>query len=139
MSVKNRPSLSCPDLPPFTDAAEQFRSFIDSQGHDADIAWIFRQDVVELGGQIFVRQPLLNNESLVEAKYEEGVERGLGVSLQVFCWLDGRPLCYIWLPEDQVDADYRMLSGLKMSVPADPTRRQGEQSAQVEMAVVAGK
>jgi len=111
------------DLPPFDEAVEQFCSFIKGQGRNDRIVWIFRQDVIEIGRRIFVRLPLSDDEQLVAVKYQEGVRRGLGVALQVYCWVDDRPLCYIWNPKDQMDAEYRMLSGLKLSVPSDPDSR----------------
>ncbi|MBT6495404.1 MAG: hypothetical protein HOL01_12705 [Planctomycetaceae bacterium] len=59
----------------------------------------------------------------MERRYEEGVRRGLGINLHVFCYLNARPLCYIWLPEDETDAEYRMLTGLKLSAPSEPGRQ----------------
>jgi hypothetical protein len=46
-----------------------------------------------------------------------GVQRGLGIALRVFCLADGVPLCYIYLPEDEITADYAMMSALKCSLP----------------------
>ena len=83
----------------------------------------FRDDVVELGRKVFIRLPLRDAADVVEQRYVEGVNRGLGIDLHASGFLDGHLLCYIWLSKDEEDADYRMLSGLKFSMPAEPERR----------------
>lgn len=104
-------------LPCFEDAAASFRQFIESQGHCPRLCWIFREDVVERRRRLFVRMPGAESEAEAKRLYDEGVRRGLGVALEVFCFIGWRPLAYVWLPQDEEDASYRMLSGLKMSVP----------------------
>ncbi|MEZ6055067.1 MAG: hypothetical protein R3C01_00020, partial [Planctomycetaceae bacterium] len=56
----------------------------------------------------------------IRVYYDIGVERGLGIALSVFCIADGCPFCYVDLPEDQTDAEYKMMGSLKCSIP-DPT------------------
>lgn len=55
--------------------------------------------------------------------YDDALRRGLGVALEVFCFLRGRPLAYVWAPRDEEDASRRMLSGLKLNIPAGEERR----------------
>jgi len=110
-------------FPAFSDAVAHLREFLSAQGHEGEPRWVFRHDIVELGFRVFVHLPLPDYSQQVERLYERGIRYGLGISLQVFCFLDGEPLCYIWLPEDEMDASYRMLSGLKLSIPSGAERR----------------
>ncbi len=115
--------MTSSQLPTFESAVQSFRRFIGERHQCVEIDWIFREDIVALGRKVFVRKPLACAEDLVEERYIEGVERGFGIKLQAYCFLDGHALCYIWLPKSEEDADYRMLSGFKFSVPAEPERR----------------
>jgi len=108
-------------MPPFQEAVEDFRAFLATQGVNSKLLWIFREDVVWHQYRVFIRQPLpSNNERAVEVLYKRGVRRGLGISRGVLCLLKLRPCCYIRLPADEEDAEYAMLSGLKLSVPVNP-------------------
>ncbi|MCH7725979.1 MAG: hypothetical protein IH991_05790 [Planctomycetes bacterium] len=109
--------------PPFPEALDRFQNFLASEGHCTELLWIFREDVVERCPRTYLRVPLRNDETLVELLYDEGLQRGLGIHLNVFCFLEDRPCCYVWLPKDEEDASYRMLLGLKVSIPADSDRR----------------
>jgi len=109
--------------PPFSEAISRFRHFIAVLGYSPEIIWLFREDVVERWPKTYFRIPTRNQSPLVELLYGVGVERGLGVNLDVFCFYQGRPCCYIWLPRTEEDASYRMLSGLKLSAPEQPDRR----------------
>jgi hypothetical protein len=111
------------ELPAFDTAIASFRDFISRQDQPPDIRWIFREDIVELGRQVYICLPLSDAEEQVRQLYAEGVERGLGINLHAYCFLDAHTLCYIWLPKDEVDADYRMLGGLKFSMSANPEQR----------------
>jgi hypothetical protein len=62
----------------------------------------------------------------VQRLYNSGQQAGLGINLNVFCIQGRRPYCYIWLPKDEEDASYRMLNGLKLSVPTGDSRRHAE-------------
>lgn len=123
--------MTTTELPSFDDALQQFRAFIQSQGHGADLLWLFREDVVQRRRKVgierrassYVRKPIDDDTMLVERKYQEGLRRGLGMQLGVFCFLGERPCCYIWLPRDQEEAQYRMLNGLTMNLPAEPERQ----------------
>ncbi len=107
------------ECPPFHGAFAQLQEFIAKQGLSPDLLWIFRQDVVRLRRQTYIKVPVPNNEPLAESLYNSGRPNGLGIHLSVFCLLRGRPCCYVWLPSDSTDAEYRMLSGLKLSVPVE--------------------
>lgn len=110
-----------PEMPTFPEAIEQFREFLTKEGHPKRILWICREDIAWHDFKFYIKKPLpAANERLVEKLYEQGRERGFGVSLDVFCLLDSYPCCYIWLPEDEQEAELAMVAGLKMSVPVNP-------------------
>jgi hypothetical protein len=97
----------------FAEAIDSFKEFLSGQGLSSDLQWIFCEDVVFRQGRIFIKTPLpANNESRAEACYELGRERDYGVVLKGFCLLDSRPCCYIVLPEDDVDAQYMLMSNV---------------------------
>ena len=103
-------------LPSFEEATANLRSFLTIQGFNSDIVWICREAVLVQWPKLYVRTPLQNESLLVERIYNEGVRRGLGVELQVFCFVGGCPCCHIWIPQDETDANYRMLVGLKLCI-----------------------
>ena len=106
------------ELPSFDEAEGHVQSFLRDQGHPSNLCWIFREDVVERGLRRFIRVPLVNRRDAAAQLYEYGVERGLGISLEVYDFLEKQPLCFVWVPSDEKDASYRMLSGLKIAVPS---------------------
>jgi hypothetical protein len=109
-----------PDTPAFNEAVHQFQEFLISQNVSSDLLWVFREDASSHKRRILIKEPLPpENIRAIESLYERGTERGLGVRLEALCLLDYRPCCYIWLPEDEVDASYAVLSGLKMAMPVD--------------------
>ena len=111
------------DLPSFGEAVAKFQRFLQEGGRPSTIRWIFREDVVERGRKVFVRMPLPNSAAEARRLYNKGVERDLGVHLDVYCFFNGLSLAYVWLPKDEEDASYRMLSGLKLSYPEDDEQR----------------
>lgn len=106
--------------PAFGDALVQFTAFVVHQGLSPNLLWVFREDILERWPLIYVRLPLMNEVSAIEALYRTGVERGLGIEMSVVCLLGGSPCCYLYLPDDTVDSEQRMMSsGLKLSVPSE--------------------
>jgi hypothetical protein len=68
--------------------------------------------------RIWVRTPSPEqNPYRAEIVYEAARSRGLGVALEVLCMLDFVPCCFVRWPQDEVDASYAMISGLKLSIP----------------------
>ena len=111
-----------PQVPTFGDAAKQLRDFLVGQSISSELLWVFREDVVWRKRRILVREPLpAGNVKLAESLYGEGRRRDLGIRLEVLCLLDSRPCCYVWLPQDQTDAEYALLlmSKFIISVPTD--------------------
>ena len=116
-------------MPVFGEAVEQFGGFLASQGLSPDLLWVFREDVCWRKQRLFVKVPVSEeNAGNVERLYNLGVNHGLGVRLDVLCLLGSRPCCYVWLPSDEEDASYAMLSGLKLSAPTEPVIAQAVRS-----------
>lgn len=110
-----------PEMPTFQEAIQQFREFLAEEGISKEILWLCREDIAWHDFKFYIRKPLpKENEQLVEKLYEHGCERGLGILLDVFWLLDSHAYCYIWLPEDERDAELAMVASLKMSVPKKP-------------------
>jgi hypothetical protein len=116
--------------PPFASAVETFRQFLRTQANIETIRWIWREDVFTRRAPgshrswtrpIYVNLTAASDESLVERYYQIGVQRGLGVALCVLCIVRGRACCHIYIPDDQIDAEQRMMMGsLKFQVPSPP-------------------
>lgn len=113
-------------LPPFVDALTSFKGFLRTQGVSDDIRWIWRNSVISrrcpgsrksANRPIYIDSTHLAAESDIEAYYGIGVDRDLGIALSVFCVAEGLPYCYVYIPEDETDASYRMMSSLKCSIP----------------------
>ncbi|MDQ3816427.1 MAG: hypothetical protein M3362_01900 [Acidobacteriota bacterium] len=108
-------------MPAFGEAVQQFGGFLLIQGLSSGLLWVFREDVCWRKQRLLVKVPVPEeNARYAESLYNAGVNRGLGVRLDVLCLLGSRPCCYIWVPSDEEDASYAMLSGLKLSVPTEP-------------------
>lgn len=104
---------------PFDEALDDFREFLLSQELSADLIWIFSEDVIFQGESIFIKTPLSNeNERRAKDCYELGQRRDFGIWLQAFCLFKSQPCCYIFLPENDLDSQYSLMSNesLKYSV-----------------------
>jgi len=115
--------------PPFSDAVDEFRGFLRSQGVCDSIRWIWRDAIISrrcpgtprsANRRIFIDSARVANSVDIERYYNIGVSRGLGIALLVFCIADGVPYCYVDLPKDETEACNRMISSLKLSIPDPP-------------------
>jgi hypothetical protein len=84
-----------------------------------ELLWLCREDVTGIRRRIFIHpSPPSRNRDLYRQHYEFGVRQGRGVRVEVQFFLAFRPCCYVWVPRDDIDAQYAMLSdGLKFSIP----------------------
>lgn len=108
--------MDAQELPSFEDATAQLQAFLGHQQHSQEIVWICREDVFQQWPKLYVKVPLPNESSLAEKIYKAGVRRGLGVEISVCCFVTGLACCYVWIPKDEIDAEYRMLHGLKLKI-----------------------
>lgn len=99
----------------FDEAKQFFQNFLSEQGLSSDLLWVFGEDIICLPKRFLIKVPLpAENESFAEICYNVGRERDFGICLHAFCLLDGRPCCYVWLPEDDLDAQYSMMGNLSL-------------------------
>jgi len=106
--------------PPFPEAVRFFSDFLRSEGLSTEVVWVFREDVLQRRFKIWVREPIpSSNLDLVERYFEYGRGQGRGVTLEAFCRLGDRLVCYVWVPEDDEAASYAMQQALntKIRVP----------------------
>ena len=115
--------------PPFASAVDTFRVFLRGEGVSDSIRWIWRDFIYTRrapGSRHSWTRPIYldGRQSAdivdVERYYDRGIDRGLGIALRVFCVADGSPCCYIYVPEDETDAEYRMMTSLKCWLPTPP-------------------
>ena len=95
----------------FDEAQGAFKKFLQKQGHSDRLLWLFREDVISEKGVYFIKVPKANeNERHAKDCYELGRTRGFGVALHGFCLLDNCVCCYIQLPKDDLDSQYKLMS-----------------------------
>ncbi len=111
------------EMEEFSIAAEKFRQFLASQGYIDEPLWLFRGDLIEFAGRLWLRWPVPSSNVLdAEAEYERGCRQGLGVGLHIWCLAGTQPCCIVNVPADAMDASYQMMAGLKLSMPCKPPR-----------------
>src|SRR5205085_7539307 len=94
----------------FEQAEDLFRNFLKDNNVSDDLVWIFSEDVISDGMNFEIRTPLPpNNRELAKRCFELGKQRNLGIAFHVFCSLSGRSCSYIELPENDLDAEYRLM------------------------------
>lgn len=95
----------------FEEVESHFKDWLEQSGISSDLLWVLREDVLFVNDQIYLRKPIdPENYARTKALYEKGQERSLGVGLHGFCLLENRLCCHLILPEDEIDAEYMMLS-----------------------------
>lgn len=107
---------SIPDIS-FDEALNDFKEFLSGQGLSNQLTWIFLEDVIFRGENIFIKTPV-SNQSIARSYYKIGQKRNFGINLQAFCTLESQLCSYIYLPENDIDAQYSLMSNkaLKYSV-----------------------
>jgi hypothetical protein len=119
MSLETKKSIANTS---FDEALDNFREFLLSQGLSTNVIWMFCEDVIFQSDHIFVKTPVsIENELRAEDCYKLGQKRNFGIALQAFCLFESKICCYIYLPEDDIDAQYSLMSNevLKYGVRAN--------------------
>ncbi|MCP4655656.1 MAG: hypothetical protein GY856_09580 [bacterium] len=111
-------------LPAFNEAEGRLRNLLERAGRPIEIVWVFREDLsVKRNGRLWVSVPLPDdNREMVGRLYEKARQDGLPVELAVFCLLDSKACTFVYVPDNKLDAEHRMISGLKVSVPTRPRK-----------------
>lgn len=95
----------------FSEAKIFFQSFLEQNNLSTDIVWLFSEDVIWTDNQFLINsKSTAPNEILTERFYERGQEINYGIQMFAFCAFDSKIGCSIVLPEDDIDAEYRMMS-----------------------------
>ena len=85
----------------FSQAVSDFKKFLNDEKISPDIMWIFREDITWYRGSFFIFWPLpKDNVRMAEKAYELGRQKGLGLKLEVCCWVTETPCCFVLVPED---------------------------------------
>ena len=104
----------------FKEATEAFGDFLVSQGCSRAIAWVFREGITQHRRRWLLDVNATESGVLAtdaEALYEEGRRRGLGVRFNAIGEAGGVTYAYVWVPEDEGEADAMMMTGgLRCSV-----------------------
>lgn len=105
----------------FQQATEALQRFLAEQQRPATLQWFFRDDLLFYKHNVFFRWPLpQDNQHSAETLFQLGREKGLGLALDVFCFDKHRAYCYVRVPEDEIDAEYMMMTDLKLSFATFP-------------------
>jgi hypothetical protein len=111
----------------FEEAKAKFSKFLETNNRPKKIVWIYKEDISQIGGLTLYK---VSNSALDETfsrrLYEEGVKRGLGVTISSQFYPNERTAAYVWWPKDTDEAmRYLQAPGLKLTVlqkQADPRR-----------------
>lgn len=109
------------ETPPFDEGLGAFRRFAQSNGFSEELLWVFRDDVTNRRRDYWIRVPIARgNGELVRRYYDFGREQKLGVTFQILCRVNELSACFIWVPHDELDAEYAMQGPLKLVLPTNP-------------------
>lgn len=112
----------------FDAAIDRFARFLGSDSKPMTIGWVLRDDLVWWRKTAYVLTPLPSeNVAVVKRLYECELARRHGVEFSALFFFANWACCTLWVPRTSVEAEYRRLSGLKLSKPVDapPAREIG--------------
>jgi hypothetical protein len=94
----------------FEQAEALYRNFLGDNKISTNLNWIFREDIVAEGWNVAIKTPLpATNREKTKECFELGKERNLGIAILALFTLNGDPCCFLVLPEDDTDAQYRLM------------------------------
>jgi hypothetical protein len=108
--------------PPTLAIAEQkFSAFLGLQHYPTTICWLEPDGVlVDKNRHFWIREKSAKSAEHAALKYSWGLERNLGVELRAICATEAQTFAFMFVPEDDVDAQYHLMGhGLKLSCPAE--------------------
>jgi hypothetical protein len=109
-------------IPEFEETIVSFREFIKYQDAPDRIVWVAPEHTICCGFQEWkIFQDECINESDIKAIYQAAREKFFGMRLCVLCTDSEISYCYLYVPVDEVDAEYNLLANgcVKMRVPED--------------------
>lgn len=108
--------------PEFQEILCSFRKFLEQQDVPDKIVWVLPEHTIYCGGKkwkIFENEGISDDD--INSKYQSARENSLGVRFCVLCSDTETSYCYLYVPVDEHDAEYKLLANgcVKMSVPSD--------------------
>lgn len=107
----------------FETAVTNFRRFLVQQDYPPNLLWLTPDDIVFWGMRYFFwkGEPSARS-SQAKSYYESGMARNNGIELQAHCKTERWTICRVYVPEDQLDAECRMIPkiGVKTAAAVDP-------------------
>ena len=113
---------SSPVPDPLEEAALRFREFLRTQGWPDQVQWLTAGTALfSKKGHYWINSRKVD-EGVAYARetYQQGVKRGLGISIEALCKTEAVTFAYVFVPTDRAEAERLLISGLKLSVPLNP-------------------
>jgi hypothetical protein len=103
----------------FDEAIAGFREFLRAQGLPDQIRWVTQRSVlISSRGFYWIKfQNIADDLAIAHETYVKGINRGMGISINALCKTEANTFAYIFVPEDQEEAERLLIGGLKLSVP----------------------
>jgi hypothetical protein len=112
----------------FDQAIFDFRSFLGTLGISDDLLWVSPDDVLLVDFHLYVKKgDRTTGVGYVRAKFNEAKNRGVGMTLDAFCRVDGAICCFPYVARDDDEVQRLLMpkTGVKLSVgqPLKPATR----------------
>jgi hypothetical protein len=116
--------MGLPDIemiPEFEETISTFCGFLENHGLPRKIIWVAPEHTIFLGREWKIFKGEGIKESDIRAKYQAARGYPFGVRFGVLCTDDVTSYCYLYIPTDEIDAEYKLLANgyVKLSVPYD--------------------
>lgn len=107
----------------FERAVADFRRFLIQQDYPPNLLWLTPNDVVFWGLRYFFwKGDPSERESRAKTSFSNAMAANVGIALQAQCKTDRWAICRLYVPEDELDAERRMIpkTGVKVAATIDP-------------------
>ena len=108
----------------FETAVTNFRTFLLQQDYPANLLWLTPDDIVFWGLRYFFwKGDPSERSSRAKSEYDSAMAHNIGIALQARCKTERWAICSVYVPKDEVDAEYRMIpkAGVKLTATVDPS------------------
>jgi hypothetical protein len=112
-----------PGTESFDTAVTRFRAFLVPQNYPPNLLWLKPDDIMFWCLRYFFwKGDSSERASHARIEYDKAVVRNLGIEFQAQCKTARWTICRVYVPKDDVDAEYRMIpkAGAKLSAANDP-------------------
>lgn len=107
----------------FETAVGNFRAFLVQQDYPPNLLWLSPDDVVFWGLRYFFwKGDPTERTSLAKAEFESAMAHNIGIALQAECKTERWTICRVYVPQDEIDAECRMIptTGVKLAATVGP-------------------